>query len=176
MSFRIKTNFKNWESFFGSLSHNVIVKTKKEEFIVKKIILGIVIAGAVLVFGGCALTLFTANEVVEEVDKVVQEEVQKTEDKNAMLEKMLEEAGEPVVTRDEWTYTVEYTLTNNTGVDFDYIEVQYDVFDAEGVKLGNNFTNITDVTDGQKFKVTLDLYQEGAETYEITSISSSVFE
>jgi hypothetical protein len=138
-----------------------------------KIILGVVIAGVILAFGGCALTLFTAGKAVESVDKAIKQEEKKTEDKDALLQAMLDKAPKPVETKDEFSYTVEYTLTNDTKETFDYIEVQYDVFDQNGVKLGNSFTNISDVTAGQVFKIKLDLYQEGAASYKITSISSS---
>jgi hypothetical protein len=138
-----------------------------------KIIIGVVIAGLLLVAGGIALTVFTAGKAVESVDKTIKHEQKKTEDKDALLQAMLDKAPKPVETKDEFNYTVEYTLTNDTKETFDYIEVQYDVFDQNGVKLGNSFTNISDVTAGQVFKIKLDLYQEGAASYKITSISSS---
>jgi hypothetical protein len=140
-----------------------------------KIVLGLVVAGVILAIGGVVVTLFAANEVVESVDTAIKEEEKKTDDKDALLQAMLDKAPAPVETKDDYSYTVEYTLVNDTGVDFDYIEVQYDVFDANNVKLGNSFTNISDVTNGQTFKVKLDLYQEGAASYKITSISSSAF-
>jgi hypothetical protein len=140
-----------------------------------KIVLGLVIAGVILAIGGVVVTLFAANEVVESVDEVIKEEEKKTDDKNALLQAMFDKAPAPVETKDDFSYTVEYTITNDTGVDFDYIEVEYDVFDANNVKLGNSFTNISDVTNGQTFKIKLDLYQEGASSYKITSISSSAF-
>lgn len=138
-----------------------------------KIVIGLVIAVGVLAIGGIAFTLFAANEVVEEVDKTIKEEEKKAEDKDVLLQGMLDKAPAPVETKDEFSYSVEYTLLNDTGETFDYIQVDYDVFDANGVKLGNNFTNITDVTNGQTFKIKLDLYQEGAASYKITSISSN---
>lgn len=128
----------------------------------------------ILGIGGCALALFTANEAVETIDKEIKKVEQKTEDQDALLQGMLDKA-QPVEKKDEFSYTVEYTLVNDTGEDFDYIQVEYDVFDANGVKLGNNFTNITDVKNGQTFKITLDLYQEGATTYKVTKISSTAF-
>jgi hypothetical protein len=141
-----------------------------------KIVLGLVIAGVILAIGGVVVTLFAANEVVESVDTAIKEEEKKTDDMDALLQAMLDKAPAPVETKDDYSYTVEYTLTNDTGRDFSYIEVQYDVFDANGVKLGNSFTNISNVTNGQVFKIKLDLYQEGAASYKITSISSSAFQ
>lgn len=138
-----------------------------------KIVIGLVIAGVILAIGGVVVTLFAANEVVESVDEVIKEEEKKTEDKDALLQSMLDKAPAPVETKDDFSYTVEYTLTNDTGEDFDYIQVDYDIFDANNVKLGNNMTNITEVTAGQTFKIKLDLYQEGAASYKITSITTN---
>jgi hypothetical protein len=137
-----------------------------------KIIIGVVIAGFLLVAGGIALTVFTAGKAVESVDKTIKQEQKKTENKDALLQTMLDKAPKPVETKDEFSYTVEYTLTNDTGEDFDYIQLSADVFDKNGTKLGNNMTNITDVKAGQTFKLKIDLYQEGAASYKITSITS----
>jgi hypothetical protein len=137
-----------------------------------KIIIGVVIAGFLLVAGGIALTLFTAGKAVESVDKTIKQEEKKTENKDALLQAMLDKAPKPVETKDEFNHTVAYTLTNDTKEDFDYIQLSADVFDKDGTKLGNNITNITDVKAGQTFKLKLDLYQEGAASYKITSITS----
>jgi hypothetical protein len=137
-----------------------------------KIIIGVVIAGVILAFGGCALTLFTAGKAVESVDKSIKQEQKKSDDKDKLLQAMLDKAPKPVETKDDYSYTVEYTLKNDTDQTFDYIQISADVFDSKGVKLGNDMTNITDVKPNQTFKLKLDLYQEGASSYKITSITS----
>jgi hypothetical protein len=138
----------------------------------KKVILGVILGIVVLGFGGCALTLFTAGKAVDSVDKAIKEETKKSDDKDALL-KVIFDKAKPVEKKDDFSYTVELTVTNDTKENFDYIEVQYDIFDANGVKLGNNFSNISNVTAGQTFKITLDLFQEEAASYKITSVSSS---
>lgn len=141
---------------------------------VMKIVVGIVIAVMILAFGGCALTLFTANKAVEEIDKSIKKDEKKEANKEELLQVMLDKA-KPVETKDEFTYSVEYTLKNDTKESFDYIQLEADVFDKNGVKLGNNMTNITEVKPGQTFKLVLDLFQEGAASYKITKISSEPF-
>lgn len=141
-----------------------------------KIVLGIIIAVFVIGIGGIALTVFTAGKAVESVDKTIKQEQKKSNDKDKLLQAMLDKAPKPVETKDDYSYTVEYTLKNDTGESFDYIQISADVFDKDGVKLGNNMTNITDVKPDQTFKLKLDLYQEGAASYKITSISSNPLE
>ena len=96
----------------------------------------------------------------------------KSDDKDKLLQAMLDKAPKPVETKDDYSYTVEYTLTNDSDQTFDYIQISADVFDSKGVKLGNDMTNITDVKPNQTFKLKLDLYQEGVASYKITSITS----
>jgi hypothetical protein len=137
-----------------------------------KVIIGVIIAAFILGIGGCALGLYATNEAVKTVDKVVKDEQKKTDNKDTLLQEMLDKAPKPVVKKDEFNYTVTYTLKNDTKEDFDYIQLNYDVFDKDNVKLSNDFVNITDVKAGQTFKLKLDLYQEGADHYKITSITS----
>lgn len=139
-----------------------------------KIVAGIVIAVGVLAIGGCVLTIFTAKEAVEEIDKSIKKEEKKVANKDELLQAMLDKA-QPVETKDEFSYSVEYTLINDTEETFDYIQLNADVFDSAGTKLGNNMTNITEVQPGQTFKLKLDLYQEGAASYKLTKISSTAF-
>jgi hypothetical protein len=140
----------------------------------KKIILGVLLGFVVLGFGGCALTLFIGGSAVNEIDKSIKKEEKKVANKDDLLQEILDKS-KPVETKDEFSYTVEYTLVNDTKEAFDYIQLEADVFDKNGVKLGNNMTNITEVKPGQTFKLTLDLYQEGATSYKITKISATPF-
>lgn len=107
---------------------------------------------------------------------VKEKEMKEADDPNKLLNEMLEKAPAPVVKKDEYQNIVEYTLTNNTGYDFEYIEVQYDVFDKNNVKIANDYANISDVTNGQTFKVVIDMYQDGADHYEITKITANALD
>lgn len=119
-----------------------------------------------------ACTAYTANQAAKSIDHSIKQEQKKTNDKDKLLSEMLSKAPAPTVVHDQYSYTVEYTLTNNTNETFDYIQLNADVFDKNGTKLGNDMSNITNVKPGQTFKIKLDLYQEGAASYKITGISS----
>lgn len=141
-----------------------------------KIVMAIVIAGGVLALGGCVFSVFLAGKAVESVDKTIKEDKAKTSDINSQLTAEMKKT-KPVIKKEEYGgYKAEYTLKNPTKEKLDYIEVNYAVFDANHTKIGDSFTNITDIEAGQTFKVTLDIYEEGATTHEITSISSTPFE
>lgn len=139
-----------------------------------KITLGVIVALVILGLGSCALTLFVANEAVEEVDKSIKEGEKETKNLDKELKGMLDKA-KPEVKKDEWEYKVTYTLKNTTGKKIDYIEVEYDMIDKDGVKLGGSFTNITDIEPNEEFEIELDLYEDGTETYEISKITSSAW-
>lgn len=68
-----------------------------------------------------------------------------------------------------------YTLTNNTDITFDAIYVNYDIFDADGVKLKSRSTNVRDITPGQVFQIKLTSFDSKATAFNITSISVDVF-
>jgi hypothetical protein len=118
------------------------------------------------------------TEDAPKVEQPVAKEPAKKEadDPDVLLKEMLEKAPAPVVKHDEYQNIVEYTLTNDTGYDFEYIEVQYDVFDKNNVKLANDYANISDVKNGQSFKVIIDMYQDGADHYEITKITTDALD
>jgi hypothetical protein len=125
---------------------------------------------AVLGFGGCVASMFlvgsAVNETVKEIDK-------KDNAEQKALDDMLKNAPKPKVERNEYEYKVTYTFKNTSKINFDYIELQLNVFDKNGTKLDTNFTNITDVKSGQTFSMTVDLYQEGAEKFEVNSFSAN---
>lgn len=139
----------------------------------KKILIGVLLAGGLVALGLLGVILAGTASVVDEVDNAIQEEEARSQAVDEALQAMLDEAPEPEITRNEWEYIVTYTMTATQ--DFDYIQLEYDVFDAEGVKIANDFTNISDVKEGQTFKMTLNLYQDGAEDYDITKITNGVF-
>lgn len=156
----------------------------------KKTIKGILIgigALAVLGFGGCVATVLTVgtavDSAVEEVDTAMKEvdtaikeiEVTSSKEKEA-LDKIFANAPEPIVEKGAFNYDVTYTFTNDSELDFDYIQMDADVLDKDGIKLGTALANITDVKAGQTFKMKLHLYQDGAESYEILKFTSNIFE
>jgi len=141
---------------------------------VLKIFLWIFVIIVILVVGGCAASLFVANEAVKVVDESITEAQEEQETHDAILKEMFDQA---VITENkgDWSHEVIYTVTNSSDITFDYIEIEYSMLDKDGVKLGSGFDNITDIAPGQAFKVTIDLYLDGAETYVIDEISSSAW-
>lgn len=141
-----------------------------------KIVMAIVVAGGILALGGCVFSVFLAGKAVESVDKSIKTSEQKTKDINAQLTAEISKT-KPVIKKEEYGgYKAEYTLKNPTKEKLEYIEINYAVFDANHTKIDDSFTNITDIEAGQTFKVTLDIYEDGATTHEITSISTTPFE
>lgn len=138
-----------------------------------KVVVGIVLAFLVIVVIGISLLAAGAHQAVKTVDQSVKQQQQQDQSKDQLLQAMLNKAPAPVVHKDEYSYSVEYTLTNNTKENFDYIQLNADVFDKNGVKLGNDMTNITDVKAGQVFKLKLDFYQQDSNSYRVTGISST---
>jgi hypothetical protein len=137
-----------------------------------KIIIGVIIALIILAIGGCVLTYYVADSAVESIDKSIKKDEQKQANKDELLKGMLAKA-KVEEHKDEYSFTVDYTMVNDSKESFDYIQLNADVFDSKGTKLDNTMSNITNVQPGQTFKITLDLYEEGATTYKVTSISST---
>ena len=126
----------------------------------------------VLGLGGCFASLAliggVTNEVVESVDSSITEMEVQAQEEQAILDEIFANAQEPVIERDEYSYNVTYTFTNHSDKDFDYIELGLNVYDKDGAKIDTNWTNITDIKSGQTFKMTADLYQSEAETFEFS--------
>lgn len=138
-----------------------------------KFIMGVVVTVVVLIVVGVGITAYTANKAVQSVDHTVKTIQNATQSKDQELADMLSKAPAPTETHDDYSYTAEYTLTNNTKDTFDYIQLNADVFDKNGTKLGNDMANITNVTPGQTFKVKLTFVEQGANSYKVTGISST---
>lgn len=93
--------------------------------------------------------------------------------KDDELANMLKAAPAPTVSDDGFMKTVTYTLTNNTQDTFDYVEIDYDIFNKDGIKTNSDMTNITNVTPGQKFQLKLTLSSsDGESNWKVTGIYS----
>lgn len=97
-----------------------------------------------------------------------------TSEQDALLEEMLLNAE---VERDPNMFGDNeiYTLTNHTDLTFKAIYVNYEIYDANGVKLQSRSTNVRDITPGQKFQVKLTSFTSDADSFKITSITTDVF-
>lgn len=137
-----------------------------------KFIVGIIVAVLILVAIGIGVTAYTASKAVQSVDHSIKTMQAQTSDKDAELKAMLAKA-KPVVTHTDMEYYVTYTLVNDTKDSFDYVQLNADVFDKNGVKLGNDMGNITNVKAGQTFQLKIQFIEQDAVSYKITGISSS---
>lgn len=92
--------------------------------------------------------------------------------KNELLLEMLNDAEvETQFEGEGWKYREIYTMTNNSDITFDSIELVYDIFDNNGVKIGSNFRYMKNVTPGQTFKMELiSLFKQDVGRYEVTDI------
>lgn len=124
--------------------------------------------------GGCALLLGGAGMVVNEVDKEITKQQELTNDKDAALQTMLDNAKIDEVDNG-FTREIKVTMTNDTEHTYDYIQIEYSEYDASGVKLDTFFTNTTDVAPGETFQLQFLILNEDAASYKITKISSSAF-
>lgn len=140
---------------------------------VLKVLLIVISSLIILSFGGCALTLFVGGKAVNEVAKDYDK--QDKAEKQA-IENMLKNAPKPIEKKDDYNWTVTYTFTNKSKINFDYIELDLNIYDKDNVKLDTNMTNITDVKAGQTFKLTIDIYQENADHYDIETLTNSALE
>lgn len=56
------------------------------------------------------------------------------------------------LTGDSYSAHITGTFTNTSGQDLSYVEVDYNLFDAEGAQIGTAFTNTTNLADGATWK------------------------
>ncbi|QKE74786.1 hypothetical protein HPK19_19495 [Arthrobacter citreus] len=135
-----------------------------------KVILWIFSIGVILGIGGCVASVFVVGKAVKDTATEISS---KNKEEKKALKEILKNAPKPVVKRNEFEYTVTYTFKNTSKIDFDYIELDLNVYDKKGTKIDTNMTNITDVKAGQTFKMTVNLYQDGADHYDINSFTNS---
>lgn len=89
------------------------------------------------------------------------------------LKAMLQTAPAPVVKKDEISYDVTYTLTNNTKDSFDYVELDVDFYNKAGVKVDTGMVNTTHVSAGQKFELNVTTMKQDVDSYKVVGIYSS---
>lgn len=95
-----------------------------------------------------------------------------SQDKDSKLQAMLQASPAPTFVKSDVDEELTYTLTNNTNDTFDYVELDVDFFNREGVKISNEMTNTTNVTPGQKFQLQVTTMDTDATTYKVTGIYS----
>lgn len=95
-----------------------------------------------------------------------------SQDKDSELQAMLQASPAPTFVKSDVDEELTYTLTNNTNDTFDYVELDVDFFNKEGVKIDDGMTNTTHVTPGQKFQLQVTTMDTNVASYKVVGIYS----
>lgn len=60
--------------------------------------------------------------------------------------------SEENLAKDEFSAKITGTLTNNTDKDYDYIQIEYNLYDADGAQIGTAFANTNNLKAGGVWK------------------------
>jgi len=76
---------------------------------------------------------------------------------------------------DDFSVQIEGILLNDTGEEQSYIEVKSTVYDEDGVRIDDFFTNTTDVPDGERWRFEVAVLEdaEDVEDYELEASTSA---
>ena len=133
-------------------------------------ILGIVM---VILAGGCS---FVGCMAVQTVDQALTETVNEIEEesnkKQEAVEKMFENVEWEIV-KDDWSTTITTIVTNNSDVEIDYLEVNYKLYDENGVTIEDSFTNETNIEVGESRKIEIMLIEDEFADWSWTVTSSA---
>lgn len=110
----------------------------------------------------------------DEEDEIDPEEALEDEDTESTVEGL--ELLEHELVSDDFSAQVEGVVANNTGDELDYVEVGVVLYNEEGQRIGDSFTNTTDLPDGQEwaFEVLLTEDADDIDDYDI-AVTDSAF-
>lgn len=108
----------------------------------------------------------------EEAEDADAEEVLEDEDQESAVEGL--EILEHELVEDEFSAQIEGVVANNTGDELGYVEVGVVLYNADDQRIGDSFTNTTDLPDGEEwvFEVLLTEDAEDIEDYTIAVTDS----
>ena len=135
-------------------------------------ILGIVM---VVLIGGCS---FVSCVAVQTVDKALTETVNEMEEQSNKQQEEVDKMFENVeweIVKDDWSTTITTVVTNNSDVKIDYVEVQYKLYDENGVTIEDSFTNATDIEVGESRKIEIYVFKDNFSDWSWKA-TSNVFE
>ena len=135
-------------------------------------ILGIVM---VVLIGGCS---FVSCVAVQTVDKALTETVNEMEEQSNKQQEAVDKMFENVeweFVKDDWSTTITTVVTNNSDVKIDYVEVQYKLYDENGVTIEDSFTNATDIEVGESRKIEIYVFKDNFSDWSWKA-TSNVFE
>lgn len=79
--------------------------------------------------------------------------------------------GETFTTDDYGARYVEGTLTNTSDKDYEYVQVSYGLYDADGNKIGDSFANTSGLSVGESWKFQAYVIEEDAESFELDEVT-----
>ena len=128
---------------------------KKKWLIIGAIIVVIAVAGSM----GGGSDKSSENNGENKVEEVVKKEKYSLE-------------GEVTSSTDEFGYlTLEGTVKNNTDKTASYVQIQFNVYDADGNQIGTALDNINNLGAGETWKFKALSFEQGAKTYKLAEIS-----
>ncbi|MFC6906249.1 FxLYD domain-containing protein [Halalkalicoccus tibetensis] len=109
----------------------------------------------------------------DEEDDIDPEEALEDEDTESTVEGL--ELVEHELVSDEFSAQVEGVVANETGEELGYVEVGVVLYNEEEQRIGDSFTNTTDLPDGQEwaFEVLLTEDADDIDDYDITVTDSA---
>lgn len=144
-----------------------------------KVVGGVVVALVVLalIFGGSSnekeyssdkgRTEVATGEATEAAEDDAQEQTQQAE---AHKEKYTI-TDENFDTSDPYFTYITGVLTNNTDRDVTYLQIEYNIYDADGNQIGSAFDNINNLKAGGTWKFKAYVTEEGAASYELADVT-----
>ena len=129
-----------------------------------KVVLGVFVA--LIVIGAIAGSGESKDKTADTTQAAAQQETTASEqgqEAAAEGEKEAEEKKEPEKKekyeianveeiRDDYSYKIAGTLTNNSGKERKYVQVEYTLYDADGNQLGTAMANVNNLKDGGTWK------------------------
>lgn len=80
-------------------------------------------------------------------------------------------SGEQFTEDDYGVRYVEATLTNSSDKDYEYVQVSYALYDADGNKVGDTFANTSGLAAGKSWKFQALVTDEAADSFELDDVT-----
>lgn len=129
--------------------------------------------GTLLLMGGCTFVGCVATGVaIETVDQVATEIENENNAQQEAIDKMFENAEWEIV-REEYLTKIVTTVENTSDVEIDYLEVNYKLYDEEGVVIEDSWTNATDILPNEKRKIEILVLEDEFVDWSYTVTSSA---
>lgn len=118
---------------------------------------GLAIAAAVICVLSCAIVLATQSAYSQAIDDAT-EGVVSTSDGDASTAGAATESAAKYsidgveMSGDEYSCSITGTYTNNTGAEQSYVQLSYNLYDADGNQIGTAYANTSNLADGATWK------------------------